>query len=175
MVFDIYEVPKVENAGLEHKTYHKGSTQEMACFDNEVIKYQRIRINSNIKDLDKPMIQNKILELIRKYESILRDGIFEIFIRTQCKGEQNQKIIYTRILIFTSEERFDVSAEHRHIKLSFIKALFKLEAKLTKKEPSIECGPNRYPNNISDNINSKVLSHKIIFRKTQNEGVVIEN
>lgn len=175
MVFDIHEVPKVENAGLEHNTYHNGSTLEMGCFDNEVMKYQRIRINSNIKDLDKPMIQNKILELIQKYESILKDGIFEIFIRTQCKGVQYQKNIYTRILIFTSEERFDVSAEHRLIKLSFIKALFKLEAQFTKKKLSNKCGPKIYQYNFGENITSKVLSHKIIIRRTPNEGLVIEN
>lgn len=165
MVFDIYEVPQVDNPGLEQKTYHNESTQEMTCINNDTVKCQRIRINSNIKDLDKPMIQNKILELIRKYESSLRDGIFEIFIRPKCIGGRTQKVFYTRILIFTSKERFDVSAEHRHIKLSFFKALFKLEGKLTK----------RYPYNFGDNVTSKVLSHKIIIRRTQNEGVGIEN
>jgi len=140
LVFDIFEVPKMENAGLEQRINHDGSIHELGCINNEVIKYKRIRINSNVKDLDRYMIQNQILKLSRKYESILKDGIFEVF-----------------------------------IKLSFFKALFKLEAQLTKKELTMKCGPKRYPYNFSHNITSKVLNHKIIMKKTQNEGVTIEN
>ncbi len=165
----------MENADLEHRIDQAESTWELGRINNEDIKFQRIRINSNIKDLDKPMIKNKILELIQKYESTLRDGIIEVFIRTKCIGMQNQRVIYTRILIFTSKERFDVSAEHRHVKLSFFKALFRLEAQLSKKKLSMESGPKRFPYNFSNNVSSKVLSHKIIMKRTPNEGVAIEN
>jgi len=175
LVFDIFEVPKVENAGLDQRINQDIITQGMGFINNEVKKYQRIRINSNIKDLDRPMIKNQILELSRKYEAILKDGIFEVFIRTQSKGVENQKVFYTRILIFTSKERFDVSVEHRHIKLSFFKALYKLEAQLTKKNLTMRCGPKRYPYNFSHNITSKELTHKIIMKRTQNVGVAVEN
>lgn len=158
---------------VKDRTIHEESTQETGTNDEPNSVLNRIRINSNIKDLDKSWIQKEIIELVKKYESILTDSIIEVFIRLQNLGIPNQKIIYTRILIITSKERFDVTAEHHNIKLSFYKALFRLENQFSNKEFTVEFSQKKFPYNLCENSSYKGVSHKIIKRKIHNNGVII--
>ena len=137
--------------------------------DEEKLVLKRIRINSNIKDLDKRLIQNELMELFKKYESVLTDSSIEVFIRLQNLGTQYQKLIYTRILIITLKERFDAAAEHRNIKLSFLKTLYRVEKQLSKKNITIKNGQKKFPYNFSDNSSNNGVSNKIIIRKVLNE------
>lgn len=78
---------------------------------------------------------------------------------------QGQRLIYTRILILTQKERFDVTSEHQYIHPSFDTALFELDNQLSKKKISIASGPEKFPINFNENINYKNLGFKIIKRK----------
>lgn len=167
-----FEVQKVVDIDVKDCKIQEDSAQEMELIDdNEKLILKRIRINSNIKDLDKSLIQNELMDLVKKYESVLTDSSIEVFIRLLHLGTQYQKLIYTRILVVTSKERFDVSAEHRNIKLSFYKALYRLENQLSKKNITIEIGPKRFPYNSTENSSYKGVSNKIILRKVHNEVI----
>jgi hypothetical protein len=165
LVFNILEVPKVEDVVVRNKENISGRIQDIGINDEERLLFQKIQINSNIKELDKSKILKKIIELKRRYESILSDSIIEVFIRSHYLGLQGQRLIYTRILILTPKERFDVTSEHQYIHPSFDTALFELDNQLLKKKISIASGPKRFPYNFNENITYKNFGFKIIKRK----------
>ena len=175
MEFNIFEVQKVADVYLKDWQNQMVSTDDILVNDEENPLLKRIRINTNIRFLDKIIFQKKIMELVEKYESLLADSIIEVFIRSQCSGTYYQKIIYTRILIITLKDRFDVTAEHRNIKLSFYKALIRLEDQLSKKIISKEYIPEKYKYKFGDNSSNRGFSHKIIIRKVHKNGVTIGN
>jgi hypothetical protein len=134
------------------------NAQEMGSNNEEKIKLRKIQINSNLRDLDRNFIQRELMDLVKKYEPIFNDSIIEVFIRPQFIGSPNQRIIYTRILVMTSQGKFDITAEHRNIKLSICKALYRLEHQLSIKKTSIACGPKKFPYNFNVNRSYKGLS-----------------
>lgn len=155
----------MEDVVVRNKENISGKIQDIDINGEERLLFEKIQINSNIKELDKSKILKKIIELKKRYESILCDSIIEVFIRSHYLGLQGQRLIYTRILILTQKERFDVTSEHQYIHPSFDTALFELDNQLSKKKISIASGPEKFPINFNENINYKNLGFKIIKRK----------
>jgi hypothetical protein len=155
----------LENVKIRFKKIHKLNPYEEIITNEEKMLFPKIRINSNIENLDNDMIEEKILELLNKFEFNLIDIIIEVNLWSKYFEFNDQNLIISNIYIKTKNMNFDVTAESRHFNPSFYKALYKLENQILTKRLSNDAAINTKDINIKLGENNKIISNKIIERK----------
>ena len=101
------------------------------------------KINSDIKNLDKKMIQTAVIKFAEQFSSILSECSVAVYIRAHREKQKQKKLIFTRIQIIGHKHKYDASAEAWGVTLSLKEALEKLERQVLKEKPSKKHRRNR--------------------------------
>ena len=96
----------------------------------------KIRINSDIPDLDREMVRTVVSLFIEKYHSILDQCDVEIYMREHREKNREQRLTYTRIQMMAHKDKFDATAEDWGVEHSLKSTLEKLEKQVLKKKTS---------------------------------------
>ena len=135
-------LPIIENNNLQGIVAIKDLLKLVITLD-ELVLLPNVQVNSDIKDLDKEMIQTTLNEFAEQFSSILGECSFDVYIRAHREKQKHKKLIFTRIHIFGHKHKYDASAEAWGEALSFKEALEKLERQVLKEKPSKKYMRNR--------------------------------
>jgi len=94
----------------------------------------RIKINSSFDEINRAQIRSVIDASLDKFENILGQYSGEVFIKEHKERQKHQKLIYTRIQVYSDAGRFDATAEGWGPDQALSKALNKLEKQVMKKK-----------------------------------------
>jgi CBS-domain-containing membrane protein len=105
----------------------------------------RIKINSSFDEINRDQVRSVINASLDKFEGLLGEHSAEVFMKEHKEKMKHQKLIYTRIQVYSSAGRFDATAEGWGPDQSLSKTLNKLEKQMRrKKEPSKRIKQRRY-------------------------------
>jgi CBS domain-containing protein len=105
----------------------------------------RIKINSSFDEINRSQIRSVINASLDKFEGLLGERSAEVFMKEHKEKKKHQKLIYTRIQVYSGAGRFDATGEGWGPDQSLSKTLNKLEKQMRrKKKPSKRIKQRKY-------------------------------
>ena len=124
---------------MDIQILNKNDDKEKIELSQKKISKPKIQINTTVKDVDKSKIKAQIVDLICRYEPLLDNSVFEIFIRPSSLFLKSTTEYYTRIIVYMENENIDATAEHENVEASFKSAILKIEIELMKARALKRC------------------------------------
>jgi hypothetical protein len=100
----------------------------------QALQEQKIKINSELDDIDREEVRELVTSVTSKYVSILKNHPVDVFIKEHKEKQRGRKLIYTRIQIHADKEKFDAKAEGWGYEHSVSEALDKIDKQVRRRK-----------------------------------------